>query len=167
MIRREIFRALKLAHFAGLTLFLGSIFTFIALSVQTQGAPLCDLVFARRAISAATGHLTLPGLWVAVIAGVGMAVLREGGGRVVLTKFVLGVLILMNACLLVRPAVNEATSIAIGGLKAGALDQSYKAAFLREEVSGVLNIVLAMTAAVVSVRGLGGNAAASVSQEVR
>ena len=43
-------RALRLVHFGGLALFLGSIFTFIAVSSLTKQASLANLAFSRTII---------------------------------------------------------------------------------------------------------------------
>jgi len=149
-------RLLRLGHFAGLILFLGSIFSFILITNLAQNEPLSDLAFARRIISAGTTHLTLPGLWLLAVTGLGLGLLKYGAGsRFFRIKLLLTALIVINAHLFVAPAVNRASSIAMESLAAGHLGSAYSSAFKREEMFGVTNVLLALATAVVAVWRLG------------
>ena len=68
-----LYRSLKMLHILGLTLFLGSIFGHIVSSV-VGGRPGDGSAFvaAREHIRVATNVLTLPGLGLAGLSGVGM-----------------------------------------------------------------------------------------------
>ncbi|HVN49380.1 MAG TPA: hypothetical protein VMU30_11245 [Bacteroidota bacterium] len=63
-------RGLKIVHFCGLVLSLGSIFTFIVISALLEGASLENIVFGRKIISTGTNVLTVPGILVLAITGV-------------------------------------------------------------------------------------------------
>lgn len=71
-------RGLKLVHFGGLVIFLGSILTFIVISALIESASLEKIAFGRRIISTGTNVLTLSGMWVLAIAGVWMGYKRYG-----------------------------------------------------------------------------------------
>lgn len=153
-------RVLRLAHFGGLVLFLGSIFSFIVVSSLTKEASLADLVFGRKIISAGTNYLTLPGMWLLAITGVWMGLRKYGtSSHFFQAKLLLIALIVVNAHFFIVPAVENATGIAKQSLAAGRIAAGYHDAFLREEISGALNVLLAVVAAIVGVWRIGGKAA--------
>lgn len=63
-------RGMKLVHFGGLVIFLGSILTFIVISALIEGASLENIAFGRKIIRTGTNVLTLPGMWALAITGV-------------------------------------------------------------------------------------------------
>lgn len=132
-------RGLKLAHFGGLVIFLGSILTFIVISSLIEGASLENIAFGRKIISTGTNVLTLPGMWVLAITGVWMGYKRYG----------------LNAYFFILPAVNSATEIAVQSLAQGQLLPEYKAAYMRETIFGAVNVLLTIAAAVVGVWKVG------------
>ena len=71
-------RGLKLAHFIGLVIFLGSILTFIVISALIEDASLENIALGRKIISVGTNILTLPGMWAIAITGVWMGYKRYG-----------------------------------------------------------------------------------------
>ncbi len=151
-----MFRGLKLAHFAGLVLFLGSIFTFIVVSSLTKGASLENLVFGRQIISAGTVSLTLPGMWLVAITGVLMAYRQYGFSvRFSQLKLLLTALIILNAYFFILPAEKAATGLARQSLAQGLLSPEYEAAYIRESIFGAANVVFIIAAAVVGVWRIG------------
>lgn len=152
-------RGLKLAHFVGLVLFLGSILTFIVISALSEGASLEDIAFGRRIISTGTDTdvLTLPGMWVQALTGVCLGYRRYGvKQRFFQLKLLLMTLIVVNAYVFIAPAVTAANQLAIQSLAHGALLPAYRSAYLQESMFGALNIALAIAAAVVGVWRIGG-----------
>lgn len=145
-------RTLKLTHFIGLALFLGSIFTYIAISSLIEGASMEGVVFGRNVIQQGTQWLTLPGLWMLVLSGVYNGYVRFGAAsRFFRIKLLLGALIVANAHLIVVPAVKAASEIARQSLSIGHLLPEYQAAYLRESFFGGVNVMLALAAAGVAV----------------
>ncbi len=149
-------RGLKLAHFGGLAIFLGSILTFIVISALIENASLENIAFGRKIISTDTSVLTLPGMWVLAISGIWMGYQRYGfKQRFFQIKVLLISLVILNAYFFVVPAVNTATEIAIRSLAEGQLLSGYKAAYMRESMFGAVNVLLTVTAAVVGVWKIG------------
>jgi hypothetical protein len=149
-------RALRLAHFCGLVVFLGSILTFIIVSALTKDASLANLAFGRAIISTGTHLLTVPGMWLLAVTGVWLGWRRYGvGQRFFQIKLLLIVLIVSNAYAFVVPAVTTATHVAADSLAQGRLLPTYQAAYLQESVFGALNVVLTLAAAVVGVWRVG------------
>lgn len=149
-------RGLKLAHFGGLVIFLGSILTFIVISSLIEGASLENIAFGRKIISTGTNILTLPGMWVLAITGVWMGYKRYGlKQRFFQIKLLLVSLVVLNAYFFILPAVNSATEIAVQSLAQGRLLPEYKAAYMRESIFGAVNVLLTIAAAVVGVWKVG------------
>src|SRR5580658_201652 len=73
-----MYRTLKVLHLLGLALFLGSVFSHVVAGVLGGPPGSAAFVTARVEIVAATRALTLPGLGLAVISGLGMAALSPG-----------------------------------------------------------------------------------------
>jgi hypothetical protein len=142
-------RALKIAHLIGLALFLGSVFSHVVASVLggppgSQGFPP-----ARAEIVAATRALTLPGLGLAVLSGLGMAIVSPGlrRQRWFWLHAALAVAVVVVTLALVAPAGRQALALAAG--RADARDLA--AALLVERVAGALNIALAIALLAVGV----------------
>jgi hypothetical protein len=154
--RKTMFRGLKLAHFGGLVIFLGSILTFIVISALIKGASLENIALGRKIISAGTNVLTLPGMWVLAITGIWMGYKRYGlKQRFFQLKLLLITLVVINGYFFVLPAVTSATEIAVRSLAQGQLLPEYKAAYMQESIFGTLNVLLAVAAAVVGVWKVG------------
>ena len=111
-------RVLRLLHFLGLVIFLGSIITFTIVSVLIEEASLENIAFGRKIISTGTNVLTLPGIWILAITGIWMSYKNYGiEHKFFQTKFLLIMLIIINAYFLVAPSVTSATEIAINSLQ--------------------------------------------------
>lgn len=149
-------RVLKLFHFLGLVIFLGSILTFIIVSALIEGASLENIAFGRKIISTGTYALTLPGLWIIAVTGIWMGIKRYGlKQRFFQIKFIIAVLIIINAYFFVVPGVSYATELALRSLIQGHLFPEYRSAYLRESLFGAVNVLLAVIAAIVGVWKIG------------
>jgi hypothetical protein len=154
--KETMHRGLKLAHFGGLVIFLGSILTFIVISTLIEGANLERIAFGRKIISTGTTVLTLPGIWVLAITGIWMGYKRYGlKQRLFQLKLLLIALIIVNAYFFVMPAVTSATDIATRSLAQGQLLPEYKTAYMQESIFGAINILLSVTAAIIGVWKIG------------
>lgn len=150
-------RALRLAHFGALVVFLGSILTFIVISALIEGASLENIAFGRKIISTGTNILTLPGMWVLAITGVWMGYRRYGvKQRFFQLKLLFITLIVVNAHFFITPAVTSATELATRSLAQGQLLPAYQAAYMQESIFGAINVLLTVAAAVVGVWKIGG-----------
>jgi uncharacterized membrane protein len=151
-------RGLKLAHFGGLVIFLGSILTFIVISTLIESASLENIVFGRKIISTGTNVLTLPGMWVLAITGVWMGYKRYGlKQRFFQIKLLLITLVIINAYFFIVPAATSATEMAVRSLAQGQLLPEYKAAYMQESIFGAVNVLLTLAAAVIGVWKIGAN----------
>lgn len=149
-------RGLKLAHFGGLVIFLGSIITFVVVSALIHGASLENVAFGRKIISTGTNVLTLPGMWVLAITGVWMGYKRYGlKQRFFQLKLLIITLVVINAYFFVEPAATSATEIAARSLAQGHLLPEYKAAYLQETIFGAVNVLLTVAAAAIGVWKIG------------
>ena len=149
-------RGLKLAHFGGLVVFLGSILTFIVISALIEGASLENIAFGRKIISAGTNILTLPGMWVLATTGLWMGYKRYGvKQRFFQIKLLLVTLVVLNAHFIIAPAVASATELAARSLAQGRLLPAYQAAYMQESIFGAVNVLLTVAAAAVGVWKVG------------
>lgn len=149
-------RGLKLIHFGGLVVFLGSILTFIVISAHIEGASLDNIAFGRQIISTGTNILTLPGMWVLAVTGFILGYRRYGLKQPFFQiKMLLITLIIINAHFFVVPAVSEATTLALQSLTQGQLLEEYKSAYLRESLFGALNVTMTVAAASIGVWRVG------------
>jgi hypothetical protein len=149
-------RLLKLAHFGGLVIFLGSIFTFIVISALIKDASLENIAFGRKIISTGTNFLTLPGMWVLAITGVWMGYKLYGlKQRFFQIKLMLITLIVINAYFFVVPTVTSATELACHSLAQGQFLPSYNTAYTQESIFGAVNVLLTVAAAVIGVWKIG------------
>lgn len=149
-------RAIRLLHAVGMTLFLGSIFAFVVASTVIENADLATLAAGRRIIATGTDMLTVPGLGILLASGLWMGLRGYGlRSRFFQIKLGIGVLVLVNAALLVVPNVHAATQWAIRSLADGNLHSEFGLAYGRETIFGIVNVVLAFAAAVVGIWRVG------------
>ena len=146
---------LKTAHILSLVLFLGSIFTYILISTMIENADVSDLAFGRSIISRGTAVLTLPALWVLVLSGVIMGINGEKGSLFFKIKLAAGILLLINAHVFVAAAVTSATSLALDAKLSGQLSPQYYTAYMKESAFGAVNVLLALSALVFTIRKKG------------
>lgn len=149
-------RILKLLHLIGLTIFLGSIITFVVISNLIEGASLENILFGRDIISTGTYVLTIPAMWLIAVTGIWMGYKKYGiKNRFFQLKFFLILLIVLNAHFFVAPAVTLATDLAAQSYKQGKLFSSYYDAYMKESLFGAINVLLTITAAVIGVWRIG------------
>jgi hypothetical protein len=149
-------RLLKLIHFGGMILMLGSIFTFVLVSFLTKFASPDNLAFGRNIITVGTYLLTFPGIWMLLISGIWMGYLKyRFKSRFFKIKLVLGLLIILNGYLFVLPAVKLATTMANNSLTHGHLLPEYQAAYMQESIFGTINVLIAIIAMIVSIWKIG------------
>ncbi|MFB3895640.1 MAG: hypothetical protein ACE14V_04980 [bacterium] len=147
-----MFRLLKLIHFIGMILMLGSIFTFVLISVVTKVFSPDEPDFGRIIIAFGTYLLTFPGIWLLVLSGIWMGYIKYGfKSRFVQIKFILGLLIILNGYLFVLPAVKLATTLAMHGQ----ISSAYHAAYMQESSFGAINVLIAIIAAIVGIWRIG------------
>lgn len=149
-------QGVRLIHYVGLVIFLGSILTFVVISALIEGASLENVVFGRKIISTGTNVLTLPGLWVLAVTGVWLGWVRYGvRQRFFQIKLLLVTLVIINAHVFIAPAVASATEIAVASLAQGKLLPGYEVAYMKESIYGAVNVLLTVAAAVVGVWKVG------------
>ena len=155
----------RLLHHLGLALFLGSILTFAVASGVPRSGDLADLFLARRIISAGTNVLTLPGLALLLMSGLGMVSLDRGRVKQTWVRVMLvaASVVVANAALVVLPAVASATALAASSAQAGRLVEGYQRAYLIESVAGGINIVLTLVAAIAGVWRFGTASGSAIS----
>lgn len=146
-------KSLKLFHYLGLILFLGSIFLYILISGLTSHNSLENLVFSRQIIRTGTLFLTIPGLGLVLLSGLVMTGKYYGFGkyRWLNIKQFLTLLILVNSLFLILPAASEALQLAKQSMEQGILLPSYQSAYQREAVFGATNVLLSLIAMAVAV----------------
>lgn len=131
---------------------LGSIFSFVLISVVTKAASPDNLALGRTIIAVGTYLLTFPGIWLLILSGIWMGYLKYGfKSRFVQIKLVLGLLIILNGYLFVLPAVKQATTLAMHGQ----VYPAYHAAYMQESIFGSINVLIAIIAAIVGVWRIG------------
>ncbi len=155
-------RGLKLAHFGGLVMFLGSVITFVVDSTLIDGASLENIAFGRKVISTGTKALTLSGIWVLAVTGVWMGYIQYGlKQRFFQLKLLFIVLIVVNAHVFIKPAVTLATELAVRSLAQGRLLPEYNSTYVQESAFGAVNVVLTVAAAVIGVWKVGAKSTAN------
>lgn len=138
-------RFLKLLHFVGLALFVGSIFSHVVASVLggTPGGS-AEFIAARRQILLASQVVTMPGLGLAVASGLLMVLLARRRQRWMWLHGALGLAVLALALIVVMPTVGAimdgALAVAGGGGDVAAVAARYQV----ESVVGGLNVLLAL-----------------------
>lgn len=151
-----MYKLFKLIHIVGLAMFAGSIATYVIVSSIIEGADLIEIAFGRTIITTATQLITMSGLWVVVITGLAMVIL---GGlsrkRFIWFKFVMGLVVILNAYLFVLPSADLATLIANQSVQAGELLPDYMGAYMDESIFGGVNLLLALSASAIAVWKVG------------
>lgn len=147
---------LKFLHLLGLTLFLGSIFGHIIVSVMGGGPDSPFFLFARQNVTMATQALTMPGLVLAIVSGLGMVMISRLSPLRVKWLALHGGLALVVAIIAVAailPAghdmLREATALRDGSHDASAA--RILAAKSVEDIAGGINVLLTLTIAAIGV----------------
>jgi len=146
---------LRLLHFIGLAMFLGSIFGHIVLGML-PGAETDrpTIVLVRAAIALLTQVLTVPGVVLLVVTGLWMVGAYYGSFfrlRWLTVHQVLGALILVNTVLILRPLGTQmlevARSLHENNFDLGALHELEG----REATFGPINLLLSLTTIIIAI----------------
>lgn len=140
-------KILKGIHLLGLVVFLGSIFSFIVISILSEGSSLSDLFFGRRIIELGTKSLTIPGMYLSLISGVLLAWPDLKKEMWIKVKVLTLVIIFINAYIFIIPAADHCLQLAKEASLSGVLSPSYKIYYMKETLFGALNISLSLMAA--------------------
>lgn len=148
--------AFRLAHLAGFVLFLGSICASTLLSLSLSGAAdPQSAVFTWNAIAHNAAILTVPGLLLATISGIGLMLVEQRGPRGqmwVAGKIVLTVAIFLNAILLIMPAEDKLLALA-KELPAADARTAFTTTLARQQIYGAINLTLIVVVSVLGVIG--------------
>lgn len=150
-----LYKSFKMLHLVGIVMFLGSIFGHVATSVlggPPGGSP--EFVAARENISALTRALTLPGLGLAVIAGLAMALIARLDPlrvRWLGLHGALGLVIVMLTATIVVPAGRHLREAALSARAGAPSLPAIQNDLLLENVFGSVNIALALIAMAVTI----------------
>jgi hypothetical protein len=151
-----MYRTLKFLHLLGLTMLLGSIFGHIVVSVIGGGPDSPDFLFARKAISAATQVLTMPGLGLAIFTGIAMMAqsrLSPLRTRWLAIHGVLALIVAVIAVTAIMPAIGAILhdAIALRESAAGTSAAQILAAKHIEDIAGGINLLLVFATAALGV----------------
>lgn len=139
-------KTIKLLHLIGLVMFLGGILPSIVMnSVVGTSADVVLIYHQRLFVSAITWALTIPGMWIQIVAGSLIALAgkyRLIEHRWLIAKLVLAVLILINGTFILAPLVNQVTSIAEQSAAQGQLLPTYMPLKAKEDMYGIANFFM-------------------------
>lgn len=136
----------KLLHLIGLVMFLGGILPSIVMNSVVGASTDAVLIDHQRLfVSAITWALTIPGMWVLIVAG-GLTALagkyRLVEHRWLIAKLVLAALILLNGTFILAPLVSQVTSIAEQSAAQGQLLPTYMPLKAQEDLYGIANFLM-------------------------
>ncbi len=145
-----MYKAFKTLHIVGMALFLGSIFAHIAAGrvpgAETEPAA---MVFVRQAIDLATRYVTVPGLGLAILSGIIMALLGPAGAlkrRWQLAHMALAAVVVAVTFIVMIPVGREILATALAISAGGKPVDAFSAVALPEHIWGGVNILLILIA---------------------
>ncbi|NDU86782.1 MAG: DUF2269 family protein [Ferrovum sp.] len=145
----------KLLHLIGLVMFFGGILPSIVMnSVVGTNADAVLIYHQRLFVSAITWALTIPGMWIQIVAGCLTALAgkyRPLEHRWLIAKFVLAVLILINGTFVLAPLVSQVTSIAEQSALQGHLLPTYMPLKKQEDMYGIANFLMLVIAFILAI----------------
>lgn len=143
------YKLLKFLHLIGLTLFLGSVFGHVASGIlggAVNAGP--DFASAREHILFTTRVLTIPGLLLAILTGIGLAILSgqvKRRSRWFMAHALLGLAVLAVAAVFVVPSGQEIMPLLPGlDTNAAAARSAIESHKLVEDISGAVNVLLTL-----------------------
>ena len=150
-----MYRLLKTLHLIGLALFLGSVLGHVVAGVAGGAPGTASFLYAREQIALATQFLTLPGLALAVVSGVGLAAFSRMSPlrlRWLAAKIALTFAIMANSALVLAPAGARALAgaVALSHGDAGAT-ADVLGGLRAEHVAGAANIFLILAVVLLGV----------------
>lgn len=140
----------KLLHLIGLVIFLGGILPSIVMNSVVGTSTDVVLIYHQRLfVSAITWALTIPGMWILIVAGsltalAGKCRLIEQ--RWLIAKLMLAALILINGTFILAPLVSQVTSIAEQSAAQGQLLPTYMPLKAKEDMYGIANFLMLLIA---------------------
>jgi Predicted integral membrane protein (DUF2269) len=145
----------KALHFVGLAMFLGSILGHVAIGFVPGAKDQAQaMLFGRQAIEIATRSLTIPGLALLAVTGLFMTFrggLGFGRRRWLTVHQIIGVLILLNAALILVPLGGGLLDMASKIIQGSGSTEAFAALAGRERMFGAANLVLALATIFVAV----------------
>lgn len=140
----------KLLHIIGLVMFLGGILPSIVMNSVAGTSTDAVLIYHQRLfVSAITWALTIPGMWILIVAGSLTALTgkyRFIEHRWLIAKRVLAALILINGTFILAPLVSQVTSIAEQSAAQGQLLPTYMPLKTKEDMYGIANFLMLLIA---------------------
>jgi hypothetical protein len=135
-------------HFVELAMFLGSILGHVSIGfVPGTNDPAQAMLFGRQAIEIATWSLTIPGLILLAVTGLFMTLHRRlgfGRRRWLTAHQIAGVLILLNAALVLVPVGDDLLDVAAKIIEGSESIEDFTALSSRESMFGAANLLLAL-----------------------
>jgi ascorbate-specific PTS system EIIC-type component UlaA len=143
--------ALRTVHFLGLTMFLGSIAVYIALGTPEHDAAL--LAYNRMSVQSLVQAITIPGLVLTVMSGIGMVLRRRGYMRMRFgkVKVLVGFTLLVNTYFIYQAIASSAQ------LTAGTPPfdtEALNALLTTEAILGAVNVLVILATIIYSVKTL-------------
>ena len=140
----------KFLHLIGLVMFLGGILPSIVMNSVVGASTDVVLIYHHRLfVSAITWALTIPGMWIQIVAGSLMVLAgkyRLIEHRWLIAKLVLVALILINGTFILAPLVSQVTNIAEQSASQGQLLPTYMPLKTKEDMYGVANFLMLVVA---------------------
>jgi hypothetical protein len=139
-----MYRVCKLLHLLGLALFLGSVLGHIVTAVTGGTIGSADFLAAREQIDAATRTLTLPGLGLMILSGLGLAWSSPRRPAWMGLHAGLSVVVIALTALVVVPAGREILAGAQAIARGDGGSTAIAAALATEHRGGSANLVLTL-----------------------
>ena len=138
--------ALRMLHIIGLVMFLAGILPSIVMNAVVGTSTDTVLIYHQRLfVSAITWALTVPGMWLLIVAGSLTALSRKyrlSEHRWLIAKLVLAVLILINGTFILAPLVSQVSGIAEQSALQGQLLPTYIPLKAKEDMYGTANFIM-------------------------
>lgn len=143
-----MYRVAKALHFVGVAMFLGSILGHVSIGFVPGANDLAQaMLFGRQAIEIATWSLTIPGLILLAVTGLFRTLhgrLGFGRRRWLTVHQIGGVLILLNAALVLVPIGDDLLDVASQIIEGSGSKEDFTALSSRESMFGAANLLLAL-----------------------
>ncbi|OGI48689.1 MAG: hypothetical protein A2151_07320 [Candidatus Muproteobacteria bacterium RBG_16_65_34] len=145
----------KLLHVIGLIMFFGGILPSIVMNSVVGASTDAVLIYHQRLfVSAFTWALTIPGMWILIVAGSLTALARKYRlieHRWLIAKLALATLILINGTFILAPLVSQVTDIAEQSAARGQLLPIYMPLKAKEDMYGIANFLMLVIAFLLAV----------------
>jgi len=129
--------SLKILHIISLSIFLGSIATYIFLGSLISENQTVALELNRQWVASSTGYLTIPAMWLTGLTGLLMR--RKSTARWLWAKLVGFIFIVLNTHVFIYPAIlTSVTSVGENSIQ-------FNEAMQQEAAFGAINLLLIIT----------------------